>query len=105
MGGQKLPKIKENFLLFGGVIGLGDAGLDHDGGVAALVVLGLVGDGSDDVTGGESEGGTKGGEGGDEYRNDDFDDLGFGHNGLIFFVDEGQYTQPIVPLIRFDKIR
>ena len=62
--------------------------MDHDGGIAALVVLGLVGDGSDDVTGGESEGGTKGGEGGDEYRNDDFDDLGFGHRFKIYRVSQ-----------------
>ena len=67
-------------LVFGGVIGLGDACLNHDGGVAALVVLGFVGDGSDDVTGRESEGSAKGCECGNEYRNDDFDDLLLGHS-------------------------
>ena len=35
----------------------------------------FVGDGADDITGGESEGGTECGEGGDEHRDDDFDDL------------------------------
>ena len=36
--------------MLGGVVGLRGLGLDHDGGVAALVELGLVGDRPDDVT-------------------------------------------------------
>ena len=65
----------EDESLLSGVVGFGDAGLDHHARVAALVVLRLVGDGSDDITGGESEGGTECSEGGDEHRDDDFDDL------------------------------
>ena len=39
-------------LFFRGVIGLDGACLDDDGGVTALVVLGLIGDGAGHVAGG-----------------------------------------------------
>jgi len=65
---------------FCGVIGFGGFGLNHDGGIATLIVLRFVGDGSDDVTGRQSEGSSEGGECRDEYGDNDFDDLCFVHN-------------------------
>ena len=53
--------------------------MDHDGGVASLVVLGFVSDGTDYVAGVESDGSTEGSEGGNEYRNDDFNEFDFVH--------------------------
>ena len=44
-------------------------------GVAALVVLGLVGDRPDDVTTGEADGSAKGCECGNKHRHDDADDF------------------------------
>ena len=68
---------------FGGVVGFGDAGLDHDGGVATLVVLGFVSDGTDYITGVESDGSTEGCEGGNKYRNDDFNEFDFVHKSIF----------------------
>ena len=45
--------------LFRCVVGFDGFGLDDGGGVSALVVLGLGGDGSGNVTGTESEGGSE----------------------------------------------
>ena len=60
-------------LVLGGVVGLGRLRLDHDGGVASLVELGLVGDRPDDVAAAEPEGSAKGGKCGNKHRHDDFD--------------------------------
>ena len=65
----------DEVLPFGGVVGLGGLGLDHDGGVAALVVLGLVGDRPDDVTTVEADGSAKGCECGNKHRHDDADNF------------------------------
>ena len=62
------------------VVGLGYFGLNHDGGVASLVELGLVRDSAHDVARVQADGCSQGGERCDEYRNDDFEDLLFGHN-------------------------
>ena len=60
-------------LLLGRVIALGRLRLDHDGGVASLVELGLVGDCPDDVAAAEPEGSAKSGKCGNKHRHDDFD--------------------------------
>ena len=68
------------------VVGFGDARLDHHGGVAALIELGFVRNRAHYVTRTQSEGRTERGERGNEYRNDDFDDLLLAHSGLGFSV-------------------
>ena len=60
-------------LVFGRVIALCRLRLDHDGGVASLVVLGLVCDCPDDVARVEADGSAKGGKCGNKHRHDDFD--------------------------------
>ena len=55
------------------VVRLRRPSLNHDAGVSALVVLTLVGDGADDVTGVEADGSAKGCECGDKHRHDDTD--------------------------------
>ena len=55
-------------------------GLDHDGGVTALIVLRLVSDGTNDVAGVESDGSSQSCQGCNEHRDDDFDDFGFVHS-------------------------
>ena len=70
--------------LLGSVVTLSRFGLDHHRGVSTLVVLGAVGDRTNDVTGVESDRGTEGGEGGDEDANNDFEDFLLAHNGGVF---------------------
>ena len=72
-------------MLFG-VVGLGGFGLDHNRGVAALVILRLVRDRTNDVTGVESDGSSKCRQGCDEHRDDDFDDFDFGHSACDFEI-------------------
>ena len=58
-----LPKEerKDSLQLLGGIVGLRRFRLNHDGGVAALIELRLVGDGPDNVARTESEGCTESG--------------------------------------------
>ena len=70
--------------LFRSIVRLSRLGLNHNGGIAALVELGFVADGADDIARLQAEGCSEGGEGGDEHREDDFDDLGFSHSGSVF---------------------
>ena len=63
-----------------GIVGFGGSRLNHDAGVATLVVLTLVGDGADDVTGVEADGSAKGCECGDKHRDDDTDKFKFVHS-------------------------
>ena len=64
----------------GGVIGFSGFGLNHNGGIARLIVLRFVGDRSHDVAGTQSECRSEGGECRDEDGEDNFDDLLFAHN-------------------------
>ena len=76
-------------LLLRGVVRLRRPSLNHDAGVATLVVLTLVGDGADDVTGVEADGSAKGCECGDKHRHDDTDKFNICfHSCGSFFVFE-----------------
>ena len=67
-----------------GIVTLGGLSLDHDGSVTFLIELRPVRDGPDDVTGTQSESCSEGGQCRNQYGDDDFDDLLFGHNGVRF---------------------
>lgn len=71
-------------LFLSGVVSFDGLGLDDDGGVAALVVLTLGGDGAGDVAGRESERNGEAGQEGCHCRRNDFVDLLFGHNIEIY---------------------
>ena len=73
--------------LFGSVVRLNRFGLDGDGGVATLVKLRSVGDGSHDVAGTQSERGSQSRQRCDEDADDDFDDLLFVHNASVLIDD------------------
>ena len=62
------------------VITLRRFGLNHDAGITSLVILAFVRDGADNVTTLESDRCSESGKCRYQHRNDDFNDLLFGHN-------------------------
>ena len=77
---------QQSCLLFRRVVTFSYFRLNHHGCVAALVELGFVGDGSYHVAGRKSEGSSECRERCDEHRDDNFNDLLFGHNSEFLVV-------------------
>ena len=69
-----------------GVVRLRRPRLDHDAGVATLVVLTLVGDCPDDVTTVQADGCAESRECCDQHRNDDLDNFQLVHSWLVCCV-------------------
>ena len=84
-------------ILFGGIVALRCFCLDHHRGVSALVVLRFVRNRPNDVTALQAECGTECSQGGDQHRDNDFDDLLFSHNGLGFSFDAAKVLQKNEP--------
>lgn len=63
-----------------GIVGLSGLGLNHDGGVAMLIKLRLVRDGSHYIARGESQSRCQRRQCGDENHDDGFDDFLLCHN-------------------------